>query len=797
MAAQQTPQTVQSAGTTTSEWEAVEALCAPAVDSSTSDWAATLEAFTRDNPDAVSFIDEKRVLTTGALGNVNVCGSDLSDWYVQTGTAADGTAQVERISDVILRGDHAEIARVVGQAIFDEHTRFGFGEDQAKCLAILQGISRSVAQDAGDHQLQNLPALWMPVWAPVGAGTDAAGQTGETGALGALQRFSTTPEAIQAISIAKVLENGPSAALPSICRPEPTTTSEWEQKRGEFCAALVREFPTQNVFSDGAWVEPAIRGLEELARLPKEALVADTDEDVARARRLITYLKERKIAGLGANTNDEADDAVTVLKALGYWGSNANITYLRARPCGEFSDEVMAEVEQLRTAREGGVQLREGFVVLSDLWTGTVDPVGSRDHDDAFSFELVNDGEVAYRMHLHITNVADAIGGAPALLQEAYRRGNTIYRPTGDHISMLPEELSHELLSLVEGKDREAVTISFDVRADGSIVGDPRLQRSIISVNKNLSFEDADALMSQSGASEGDDETWTTLQATKRFADSFRQTLENAAGKRVNYDSSIVVDGDEWAIKTSPQGLARTMIEGLSHAYSCSAAVLFEQMKHDDGDDVKALFRAATRKDEPHVRQNRELLESLVTKENPSDYEIAQMRLLQVGLMNRATVELSSKGVPHEGIGRPSMPSSSPLRDAVNLYNQQLLLALCDKGVQPSLSGEALTALETTSALNKAIQREDNDCALREMIQRRAAESGSFEAYVVSDFSPNSQNPDSPRKQLKLFVPELNKWYKIPRSLMQTAKDANRQEVAISATLALSGDRGEVTGITL
>lgn len=115
MTTQHTQQSPQSP-VPDSEWEKVEVLRAPAADSSANDWAATLETFTRDNPDAIAFIDEKRVLTTGALGEVNVCGSDLSDWYVKS-TAADGTEQIERMSDVILRGDHAEIAQVVGQAI--------------------------------------------------------------------------------------------------------------------------------------------------------------------------------------------------------------------------------------------------------------------------------------------------------------------------------------------------------------------------------------------------------------------------------------------------------------------------------------------------------------------------------------------------------------------------------------------------------------------------------------------------------------------------------------------------------
>lgn len=778
-----------------SEWETVEALCAPAADSSASDWVTTLEAFTNANTDAIEFIDGKRVLTAGALGEVNVCGSDLSDWYVKT-TAADGTEQIERMSDVILHGDHAEIARVVGQAIFDENTRFGFGEDNAKCHAILQGISNSVAQDAGDYQLQNLPALSMPLLVPPAPGAGPTTDTAETGALGALQRFHTTPEAIQAISIAKMLEKGPVTHLPSIGRPEPTTNTEWEQKRGVFCAALVQEFPSRQMCVDGGWVEPVVTALEELARLPKETQSADASEHVNQARRLIAYLKDRNIAGLSGNQNkweDEGDEAVRVLKAIGYWGADANVTYLRARPCADFSQEVMEEVAQIREARKEGIQRREGVVDLTALPTFTIDPEGSQDHDDAVSVEALDPEQsngATHRIHLHVTNVAEAIDSFQDLMQEAYRRGSTIYRPNGKHIPMLPTELSHNLLSLNEGKEREAVTISFDIKGDGSLVGEPQLKRSIINVNKNLTFEEADRVLAQEAGAEEDAEMKTALQAAQRFAGSFRQSLEPAGAKRINFDSSIITNDDgSWKIKITPQGAARAMIESLSHAYSCTAAAVFEQ--RNERQEMQALFRGATLKDEPHARKNRERFEELARKSEPSEKDIAQMRVLQMGLMNRASLELSSAAVPHEGIGKPSMASSSPLRDGTNLYNQRVLLALIDPRVEPPLADSTVKRLTATSATNKNIQGEDTNRALYEMIGRQKT----FEAYAVSDYAPNQKKPSEPLEQIKLFVPELNKWYRVPQNLRQRAQRASQTDVPVTITLAVAGNGIEVTAI--
>lgn len=776
-----------------SEWETVAALCAPP--SSEDRWEDTLAAvgeFRDQRPDAIELINGRRVLTAGALGEVNVCGSDLSDWYVKS-TAADGTEQIERMSDVILRGDHAEIARVVGQAIFDENTRFGFGEDNARCHAILRGISNGVAQDTGDYQLQNLPALSMPLLVPPAPGAGATTDTAGTGALGALQRFYTTPEAIQAISLAKVLENGPVTDLPSISYPEPTTSNEWEEKRGAFCAALVQEFPSKQMCDDGRWVEPVVKGLEGLARLPKGVQSDTQSDDIERARRLIAYLRERTIAGLDANSTDEADDAVTVLKAVGYWGGDANVTYLRAQPCADFSYEVMGEVTQLVGSRKDDIQRRAEVVDLTGLPTFTIDPAGSQDHDDAFSVETLSPDEscgATHRIHLHVTNVAEAIGSFPALMQEAYRRGSTIYRPNGNHIPMLPPELSHDLLSLNEGTEREAVTISFQVNEEASLVGEPQLQRSIININKNLFFEDADRLLAQEAGVDEEDEIKTALNVAQRFAGSFRRELEQSGVKRINYDSSVIEKDDgSWEIKTTPQGAARAMIESLSHAYSCTAAELFGRMNSEG--QMKALFRTATLKAEPHAIKNRDKLEDLLKEEHPSEKQRAEMRVLQMGLMNRATLELSAAAVPHEGIGRPTMPSSSPLRDGTNLFNQQQLLAALDRGEPALLTDPTLLLLKATSDVQRQIQGDDTHRALCTMIDRGI----NFEAYLVRMLGPNRGKPETLREQRALFVPDLNKWYRVPPAHLRAAQRAFQGDHPALVTLGVSQRGIEVTAI--
>lgn len=125
-------------------------------------------------------------------------------------------------------------------------------------------------------------------------------------------------------------------------------------------------------------------------------------------------------------------------------------------------------------------------------WGGiyTIDPVGSKDFDDAFGLtSSAVDGCV--KLSVYISNVAlwmDAL----RLWTSFSQRISTIYLPDRKR-PMLPSVLSDILCSLLEKKVRFAFTMDMDVCEEtGDIVGDVVFKNTSIVVERNFRYDEAE-----------------------------------------------------------------------------------------------------------------------------------------------------------------------------------------------------------------------------------------------------------------------------------------------------------------
>ena len=126
----------------------------------------------------------------------------------------------------------------------------------------------------------------------------------------------------------------------------------------------------------------------------------------------------------------------------------------------------------------------------------TIDPPESLDLDDAISIQLLDNGN--YDLHVHIADVSYFVQPNTPLDEEASLRGTSYYPPNPDEtVPMLPRELSEDCCSLLEGRDRLAVTMSVEVKSDGTIVGDTRIARSIVCSSSRLSYLEAQRIIDE------------------------------------------------------------------------------------------------------------------------------------------------------------------------------------------------------------------------------------------------------------------------------------------------------------
>ncbi len=117
----------------------------------------------------------------------------------------------------------------------------------------------------------------------------------------------------------------------------------------------------------------------------------------------------------------------------------------------------------------------------------TIDPQTAKDHDDAISLE--RKGKENWLLGVHIADVAEYVLPDTSIDQEALQRAFTQYLPW-TAAPMLPDYLSGNLCSLMEGVDRLAFSCLMEVNSRGEVVNFEFVE-TLIRVRKFYSYEEA------------------------------------------------------------------------------------------------------------------------------------------------------------------------------------------------------------------------------------------------------------------------------------------------------------------
>lgn len=194
----------------------------------------------------------------------------------------------------------------------------------------------------------------------------------------------------------------------------------------------------------------------------------------------------------------------------GLMSVDENLAIIRNRLPVDFSGELLTEAERLCQA---GPNL-SGRNNLKHLRTWAIDTPGSKDRDDAFSFEQADDGSCI--LWVHVADPAELIARDSLIDKEAARRGSSVYMPD-QRIHMLPAEISEKFLSLHEGNEKPAVSFSLSFAPDCSLT-ELKIFESVINIEKALDYDTADTLL--------DTDPW--LKSALDFADRLKKKREES-----------------------------------------------------------------------------------------------------------------------------------------------------------------------------------------------------------------------------------------------------------------------------
>lgn len=114
-----------------------------------------------------------------------------------------------------------------------------------------------------------------------------------------------------------------------------------------------------------------------------------------------------------------------------------------------FAPDTLKEAEMIpMQISDQEIALRRDY---RDRLTFTIDPLNAKDHDDAISFKVLDDGN--YEIGVHIADVSHYIKPGSPLDNEAYERSTSVYL-VDRVLPMLPEKLSNNLCSLRPNEDK-------------------------------------------------------------------------------------------------------------------------------------------------------------------------------------------------------------------------------------------------------------------------------------------------------------------------------------------------------
>lgn len=350
---------------------------------------------------------------------------------------------------------------------------------------------------------------------------------------------------------------------------------------------------------------------------------------------------------------------------------------------------------------------------LTQLAFVTIDGASTQDMDDAIW--LSRDGE-GYSIKVAIADPSALV--MPGSGQDLYAQSmsQSIYLP-GQTLLMLPEQLSHQLCSLLPDQDRLALVFHLRLRADASL-DSLCIEAAKIRSRAKLSYEQVSQFLDQGQPLDTTPEVLASLELGNELLNGLHQRRAASAiisQDRPDYRYRLDEQGVLTEILQEPRNSGQRLIEELMLLTNQAAA----QWLSDQGTglyttnpgiraeklaDIAALanqhWPQAQGQDLGQLEQFVTLVQSLAAS-SQSDHD----RQLINRMLSRT--ELLAEPKPHFPLGFASYATvTSPIRKYSDLFNHRQIHALLAQQALTQISSEQLAQLNHGLQRSKRLEQE-------------------------------------------------------------------------------------------
>ncbi len=194
--------------------------------------------------------------------------------------------------------------------------------------------------------------------------------------------------------------------------------------------------------------------------------------------------------------DENASPEGEIVEVLGYPGEAGMDVLSLAKSHNletEFPGKVLKDIRSIPPSIPDK-ELRRRLDLRKDM-IFTIDPVDSKDFDDAVSLKQSENGN--YLLGVHIADVSYYVNPNTSVNEIAMQRGTSVYL-VDRVIPMLPEHLSNELCSLNENEDRLTFSVLMELTSEAELVR-YQIAESVIRSVRRFTYQEVQKIIDHPG----------------------------------------------------------------------------------------------------------------------------------------------------------------------------------------------------------------------------------------------------------------------------------------------------------